>query len=327
MDLIANMNVSPRFSVIIPNYNNAATLARAIDSVLAQTYAAHEIIIIDDGSTDGSGEVCAKYGARVRYIFQENAGVSVARNRGAAIATGDWLAFLDADDCYFPLRLQVHAEWIEREPDVDFLLGDQEFRKPDDEFLHLSINNCSSGRKLIAKHPGTALLPMHSEDFEEFIADGFGEIRSLSLPTATFLALGGFTVGMKIGEDLHLVVRLCARSRKAGAVNLPLAIYYIFPNSALRNNVLKAQTGFVGSLEALCGEMVGATPDIRRGCAEKLRRARLSLAYTYLREGRRVDAVRIVLPLLRQTPGMSSLRDVLSIMRGLPATERGATAP
>lgn len=318
------MQQGPRFSVIIPNYNNATTLARAIDSVLAQSYGAHEIIVVDDGSSDHSRAVCAVYGSRVIYVFQENAGVSAARNRGARLASGDWLAFLDADDSYFPNRLQAHADWIMREPDIDFLLGDQEFHTPDDGFLHLSINHCGAGRSLIERYPGQEELPMSSEDFEEFIADGFGEIRSLSLPTATFEELGGFTPGMKIGEDLHLVVRLCARSRKAGAVNLPLAIYYIFPDSALRANVLKAQIAFVAAIEGLYAELSGAAAGIRRGCAKKLRRARLDLSYSYLRAGRKLDALRNVMPLLRQNPGWTSLRDVLSIARGLPANERAA---
>ena len=312
------MSQGPRFSVIIPNYNNADTLARAIDSVLGQTYAAHEIIVIDDGSKDHSRAVVAQFGDRVRYIYQDNAGVSAARNHGARAASGDWLAFLDADDIYLPPRLQVHADWIVREPDLDFLMGDQEFRKPDDEFMHLAIDHCASGRSLMAKYPGQVELPMGPDDFEQFIADGFGEIRALSLPTATFHELGGFPLGMKIGEDLFLVVRLCARSRKAGAVNLPLAIYYIFPNSALRANVLKAQQGFVGSLELLVQQMAGAAAGIRRGCADKLRSARLGLAYTYLREQRKGDALRSVLPLLREQPGVRSLRDVLSIAKGLP---------
>lgn len=320
------MNQGPRFSVIIPNYNNASTLGRAIDSILVQTYAAHEIIVIDDGSKDDTRQVCEAYGERVIYVYQDNAGVSAARNHGARVATGDWLAFLDADDTYFPLRLKVHADWIVRDPSIDFLLGDQEFRKPDDEFMHLSIDHCSAGRKLIAKYPGKVELPMDSDDFEEFIADGFGEIRSLSLPAATFRALGGFTLGMKIGEDLHLVVRLCARSSKAGAVNLPLAVYYIFPNSALRTNVLKAQIGFVESITSLCEQMADAPPGILRGCREKLRRARLDLSYSYLREGRKGDALRNVLPLLTQRPGLGALRDVLSIARGLPASEKSVKA-
>jgi glycosyltransferase involved in cell wall biosynthesis len=310
------MNQGPRFSVIIPNYNNADTLARAIESVLSQSYPAHEIIVIDDGSKDDSRAVVAQFGASVVYVYQDNAGVSAARNHGARIATGDWLAFLDADDVFLAPRLQVHADWIIREPDLDFLIGDQEYRKPDGEFMHGAIEHCGSGRSLMAKYPGLRDLPMGPEDFEEFIADGFGEIRALSMPRATFHELGGFPLGMKIGEDLFLLVRLCARSKKAGAVNLPLAIYYIFPNSALRANVLKAQLGFVDSLEQLRTQMMGASPGIRRGCAEKLRRGRLGLAYTYLREGRRMAALRSIWPTALENPSLRSLRDVLSIARG-----------
>lgn len=312
------MNQGPRFSVIIPNYNNADTLTRAIASVLAQSYAAHEIIVVDDGSQDHSHAVVAQFGDAVIYVYQDNAGVSAARNHGARVATGDWLAFLDADDCYLEPRLKSHADWIMRDPGLDFLIGDQEFRRPDGEFMHLAIDQCTSGRQLLDKHRGAIELPMGPEDFEEFIADGFGEIRALSLPTATFHELGGFPPGMKIGEDLFLVVRLCARSVRAGAVNLPLAIYYIFPNSALRANILQAQLGFVDSLELLCKQMAGASAEIRRGCAEKLRRARLSLAYTYLREGRKGEALRSILPSALGNPGLRSLRDVLSIARGLP---------
>ena len=90
--------MSPRFSVIIPVYNAAATLQRAIESVQKQSWPAHEIIVVDDGSTDCSADVAQGYGATVTLIRQANAGVSAARNAGAHAASGDWLAFLDADD-------------------------------------------------------------------------------------------------------------------------------------------------------------------------------------------------------------------------------------
>jgi glycosyltransferase involved in cell wall biosynthesis len=81
---------SPKFSVIIPVYNSADTLQRAIESVIEQTCPAFEIIVVDDGSTDNSVQVANGFGSRVRVIQQSNAGVSAARNRGAESATGDW---------------------------------------------------------------------------------------------------------------------------------------------------------------------------------------------------------------------------------------------
>lgn len=311
------MSHSPAFSVVIPNYNNGATLARAIDSVLAQRYPAHEIIVVDDGSSDDSRTVAARYGERVRYVYQPNAGVSAARNRGAALATGDWLAFLDADDVFLPNRLEVHADWIAREPGVGFLLADQEFRSPEGVLQQMAIGASPFGRRLVERAGGATEMPMGPDDFGDFIADGFAEIRALSLPRATFERLGGFPVGKKIGEDLHFVVRLCAASASAGVVNLPVAIYYIYPTSAIRKDVVAAQQNFVATLEELSGELGQASAGIRRGLREKVRQARLSLAYMYLRKNLRMNALASVLPLVRRAPSLVALRDVLSVMRGI----------
>lgn len=152
-----------RFSVIIPNYNNGGTLARAINSILNQTYPAYEIIVVDDGSTDDSHSVAESFGDRIRYIPQINSGVSAARNRGATEATGDWLAFLDADDYFYPNRLFVHAEWLERAPDSDFLLADQEVRSADGTLKYLSLSGASI-EALRKKFPGHK-IPIAREDF------------------------------------------------------------------------------------------------------------------------------------------------------------------
>ena len=92
-------------SVIIPTYNRAEHVTKAIDSVLAQTYTDYEIIVVDDGSTDNTKELLLPYMDRIRYIYQENAGVSAARNNGIRAASGRWIAFLDSDDIWFPDKL------------------------------------------------------------------------------------------------------------------------------------------------------------------------------------------------------------------------------
>jgi hypothetical protein len=151
------------------------------------------------------------------------------------------------------------------------------------------------------------------------IADGFGEIRTLSLPREKFLELGGFPVGKKIGEDLHFVIRLCAVSKRAGVVNIPLAIYYIYPTSALRKNILESQKAFVETLDSLTNEVKHSSKPIVRGLREKLRRARLSLAYVHLREGRKTDAFMSVFPSFFANPSPQTFRDTLSVLKGMPS--------
>ena len=102
----ANALKPPRVSVIMPVYNGQAYLAAAIDSVLGQTLRDHELVVVDDGSTDGSAAILAGYGDRIRVLRQANAGVSAARNAGIAAARGDFIAFLDSDDWWEPDFLQ-----------------------------------------------------------------------------------------------------------------------------------------------------------------------------------------------------------------------------
>lgn len=100
-----------KFSIIIPTYNRAAFLPKAIDSVLAQTYTDWELIIVDDGSTDNTSEVVRKYtDERIRYIYQENAERSAARNKGIQHATGEYVCFMDSDTYMKPERLALLSE-------------------------------------------------------------------------------------------------------------------------------------------------------------------------------------------------------------------------
>ena len=307
---------TPRFSVIIPAYNAAATLARALDSVLAQTWAAHEIIVVDDGSSDATAAVAAVYGDKVRYLYQVNAGVSAARNAGARAASGNWLAFLDADDWYYPNRLKWHADWIARDATLDFLTGDYEYRDPAGMLLGTSMLSKASGQALLRKAAGAREVVMQGEEFESFVADHFGDTHTLSLPLATFLALGGYPAGFKVCEDVHFLIRLVAHSRCAGVICAPMAVYLIHPTSATRADPVRAQYENVRTLLAL-GEQAANLPAVaRRGYTTRLRQARLNLGYALSKSGKRLDALRAVLPSLIETPGVTSVRNLLSILKG-----------
>jgi glycosyltransferase involved in cell wall biosynthesis len=93
-------------TVVIPAYNHARYVAAAVDSALAQTLPPAEVIVVDDGSTDDTPSVLSSYGARICLIRQPNQGVAAARNNGAAAGTGEWIAFLDADDAWLPRKLE-----------------------------------------------------------------------------------------------------------------------------------------------------------------------------------------------------------------------------
>ena len=109
-----------KISVIIPTFNRKHTLQRAIDSVLAQTFKPYEIIIVDDGSKDGTKEWLLQNYPSVQYIHQPNNGVSSARNKGIQISQGSWIALLDSDDEWMPEKLEYQSRFIEVNRDSSF---------------------------------------------------------------------------------------------------------------------------------------------------------------------------------------------------------------
>jgi glycosyltransferase involved in cell wall biosynthesis len=108
---------TPRVSVLIPTYNRAALLREALDSVFAQTFQDFEIIVVDDGSTDDTREVVGSYGPDVQYLFIDHGGPARARNAGMQAARGEYLCYLDSDDLYYPHKLALQVDHLDRHPD------------------------------------------------------------------------------------------------------------------------------------------------------------------------------------------------------------------
>src|SRR3954451_14848952 len=109
---------SAAISVIIPSYNSARWISEAVDSVLAQTLVPQQIIVVDDGSRDDTRSRVRRYGPPVEYIYQPNQGVSAARNTGMQAATGEFVAFLDADDVWHPRKAEFQLRVFSERPDV-----------------------------------------------------------------------------------------------------------------------------------------------------------------------------------------------------------------
>ncbi|MBD0341043.1 MAG: glycosyltransferase family 2 protein, partial [Microcoleus sp. Co-bin12] len=112
---------TPLVSVIIPVYNGSRYIVQAVESALAQTFTNLEIIVVDDGSTDSTHQVLQPYLDRIRYIYQENQGAAIARNRACHLAKGEFLAFLDADDYFLPSKLEKQVACFEADPALDMV--------------------------------------------------------------------------------------------------------------------------------------------------------------------------------------------------------------
>ena len=308
---------APTFSVIIPVYNGASTTERAIESVLAQSYRAFELIVVDDGSTDDTARVVSRFGRRVTYLYQSNAGVSAARNNGARRATGEWLAFLDADDWYYPDRLRWHAEWITRDLELDFLTGDYEYRRPDGSLISRSMEITEAGARLLARAGGAREAIMTEGELEGFVENHFGDTHTLSVPKRTFIRLGGYPLGRAVCEDVNFLIRLCAASKRVGVICEPMGVYLVRPDSATRIDPLRSQRLTVEVLLSLKEKLEAASLPVQNGYQGRLQRARLNLAYARLRQGKGVQATSVVLTSFAEKPGLDTLRDVASVALGV----------
>jgi glycosyltransferase involved in cell wall biosynthesis len=205
-------------TVVIPAYNAADYIARAIDSVLAQTRSADEIIVVDDGSTDNTGEIVAGYGSKVKYIRQENAGASAARNTGINAATGTWIAFLDADDEWLTDRLKLQIELLQRNPDLVWTTGNyirclctQNQRTP-----HIDpLKNMTGGKEYFDSY------------FQAFLMDSWGCTDTMLIKREVLIDAGLFRTGQLRGNDFDMWWRVAYRRPKIGFVPQPLAIYHL----------------------------------------------------------------------------------------------------
>lgn len=207
-----------RFSVIIPLYNKAPYVEKAICSVLSQTFTDYELIIMDDGSKDDSFSIALATieGHGHCHLFrQKNGGVSMARNNGVALSQGDYLCFLDADDWWEQTFLEEMSKLIEEFPDAgiygtNYTIVNETKHKTrvapigvESGFEKGYINYCQVYAKTLA-------MPMTS--------------ISVAIPRLVFYEMGGFPQGIKLGEDFLLWIHI-ALKHKVAFLNKPLAYY------------------------------------------------------------------------------------------------------
>lgn len=202
---------TPRVSVIIPTFNSATLVVEAIESVLAQSYPAFEVFVVDDGSADDTPARLTRFGNPVRYVRKENGGVSSARNRGLEEATGDLIAFLDADDVWHPDKLRRQVEVFNRRPDLG-LLGTEIVPWPgqfpstlskglverDISMDALVVKNLLVTSSLVVRRDVTRTVGLFDrslngpEDYDYWLRAGrVAPIARLSLPLTGYRDIGG----------------------------------------------------------------------------------------------------------------------------------------
>lgn len=137
----------PRVSIIVPTFNCARYLGRALDSALSQIYRDYEILVVDDGSTDETRELVDRYGGKVRYFYQANGGLSSARNLALSKASGEFIAYLDADDMWYPQKLERQVAFLDRNRDCGLVHSDVTVIDEMDRVIYLQVNK-ERGRKV-----------------------------------------------------------------------------------------------------------------------------------------------------------------------------------
>ena len=222
----------PLVSVIMPVYNGADYIGQAIESVLTQDYSSFEIIVIDDGSTDDTREIVQGYhDGRIRYLHQQNKGVSHARNFGIRNAKGQFIMPLDADDMMAPAFISRHLAEFQKHPEADLVYSDVLLIDP-------------------AGHPITAMKMPEYQDRRRMIRDLFRAGHPvvpfrLGIRRSVFDKIGFYDETLLVGEDYDMMRRFVKAGLRAHHLGEPLHLRRMQPNSLTRtHSAPKAQSHF-----------------------------------------------------------------------------------
>jgi glycosyltransferase involved in cell wall biosynthesis len=198
----------PRVSIIIPAYNSERYLHASLQSVLDQTYSDYEVIVVDDGSTDNTKASVLSLGAPVHYIYQPNAGPSAARNTGLAVAKGDLICFLDADDSWTPDKLKSQVSFMDEHPEVGLVFSDEE--EYDEDKVH-----CYSLLSKSAYYSEIMAGGIVDRAFQRLLPENFVPTSMVMARRRCFETAGLFDVTLRGPEDRDMWSRIAAHFRIA----------------------------------------------------------------------------------------------------------------
>jgi len=304
-----------RCSVVIPTFNRAGPVSEAIESALAQTHAAHEVIVVDDGSTDGTARVLSSFGERIIVASQANGGVSSARNAGIALATSEWIAFLDSDDVWLPHRLATAARDL-GSTDAGVHVADLVLEGAGYSESLLSLRGIACPSECALRDPNPIAKTVSGLS-----------LNSIVCKRTWIGAAGGFDTSLRMFEDLDLLTRLavlgpwlftsdvvCHARRLVEAPGLALT------DEALRHRVRTCE-GHVSILERLTNNP-HLLPEDRPLIARRLSGAHLAAAEAYVASATWNAAARHLVQSVRTHPsalkaGMKAAAQLAFGARGL----------
>ncbi len=236
---------APSVTVVVPTYNRANYLAATIESILAQTLPPSEILIIDDGSSDDTPDICRAFPAPVRTIMQENRGLSAARNRGIEAATSDWIAFCDSDDLWHRQKLEKQLATLRALPEAGWCVSGCSLIDPAgagiatagagfaDVFPVFREHNVSPenhfGKYLLrrsVRFNEGAVTVFHGDAFRLLFAGNIALPSSAVVARSLFADIGMFDPSFRVAEETEFFHRLAARSHVA-IVMEPLVQYRV----------------------------------------------------------------------------------------------------
>lgn len=230
-----------RVSVVIPVFNAKKFISETIESVVAQTYPHWELVVVDDGSTDGTSEILKKYkkmlSTKMRIITQKNCGVSIARNRGIAISKGEYIAFLDHDDLWLPEKLEIQTKILDSDKSLGMVYCDSYVI---DE--KSNIKEDSVIQSILSRN-----IPLQRR-FRGWIFDELFYVNYISLETAVIRKkvlknTGMFNPDYKIAEDYDLFLKI-AKKYPVDFVEKRLAKFRAHAGGASRNIKLRVAEEF-----------------------------------------------------------------------------------
>jgi len=260
---------TPAVSVVIPCYNSEKTIRDTAGSVLGQTRPDFELIIVDDGSKDGTAAAVQSIDdPRIRYIRQENSGPSVARNTGIEAARGDYIAFLDHDDLWFPGFLEKTTALLDRDPEAVMVVTNQYWQK------HPSDNETTL-------HDCVELDNTRGEIFfMDIIRRNIISTSACVVRRETLLECGGFDPELRVAEDYHLWLKIATLRKKIYVIAEPLGVSRRFVGDSLvKDKILMARYGLMclDKFSASHGHLL--TGDERKAFNRMRRNTRFGLLY------------------------------------------------